>query len=311
LTPVIPSVKSSRARALFFSTMPPKPNQRRKRASAASNAAIPPPSRSTDSRSDPCSAMDANFRAFQSQFDDVKDGLGEAECAMFEGLQTLLEGTMAMMRSQAEKISTLLETLKASSSLTQPQATPLEPLSKVQQQFDYNSHLEEETRLRSIIIAGHPEQDDQLDSIGKVMKDYADVRDIFRVMGVEALQQTCYRIGQPDPKRPRLLHVLLPAPRFQHQILAKRRLLKDNARFKAVFIEPSMSKAQRRDAFLLREERRRQIALDARLQDQLVIYKGALMNRRDIPTRGNAVPAPINAQHVNVRRRPAAPVVSP
>jgi hypothetical protein len=84
-------------------------------------------------------------------------------------------------------------------------------------------------------------------------------------------------MGRPNQVTPRLLKVVLDSASLQRLLLGKSRLLKQVEQFKTIHVRPSLTREQRRAEFELREEKRRRMAADPRLD--LIIFNGTIINR--------------------------------
>lgn len=108
---------------------------------------------------------------------------------------------------------------------------------------------------RSIVVSGVPESPSE-SSTGRIQHDVACVTTVLNFLNVECMPSAVYRMGPRQSSRPRLLKVILPASRFQREVIQRAPRL----RFffhKGVYIRPSLTKEERDRR---REERRASLA---------------------------------------------------
>lgn len=115
--------------------------------------------------------------------------------------------------------------------------------------FQLAASYEERERTRSIVISGLPESQSHT-AFNRIVHDFSSTQHILDFLNVDCLPTTVYRMGKPNPSRPRLLKVILPCSRFQKTVLK----LAPRLRFfsqKGIYIRPSLTFEERK---LRREE---------------------------------------------------------
>uniref|UniRef100_A0A7I4Z5H6 PRE_C2HC domain-containing protein n=1 Tax=Haemonchus contortus TaxID=6289 RepID=A0A7I4Z5H6_HAECO len=105
-----------------------------------------------------------------------------------------------------------------------------------------NSPVEYERR-KSVIIAGVAERPDSNLMI-RLQHDTHCVSMILEFLGIECSPLSIYRLGNINKRSPRLLKVVLPARKFQVQLLRNASLLRF-FHIKGVFIKASLTKEER------------------------------------------------------------------
>ncbi|PIO76882.1 hypothetical protein TELCIR_01034 [Teladorsagia circumcincta] len=117
---------------------------------------------------------------------------------------------------------------------------------------EFSESIESEKRARSIVISGLKEAPNDLPPSHRQKSLEDDVSKVLDALKVECRPSEIYRIGKSDPKRPRLVKVVLPARSHWRTALANARLLRD-AGFPQVFIRKSMTLEERQRDFELRQ----------------------------------------------------------
>lgn len=130
-----------------------------------------------------------------------------------------------------------------------------------QQQLAMDPH--ELERQRSVVLIGIPEST-KARATERAKDDLETVTEVLDLLDVEAMPQTVYRMGRPDPDRRggRLIKVVLPARTFQWRVLGQWKRRRDTIKrdkFSRLLIRPSLTPE------MLREERQRR---DQRRTDQ-------------------------------------------
>lgn len=145
---------------------------------------------------------------------------------------------------------------------------------------DISEALESEKRSRSIVIRGLEEAVGDISPFAKQTVLEEDVGRILEVLDVECRPTEVYRMGRPNPQRPRLVKVVLPSPAHWRRALANARLLRTHG-FPHVFIRRSMTADERRRDYELRQEaRERNKGGTVR---EWVVYRGELRRASDLP----------------------------
>lgn len=130
------------------------------------------------------------------------------------------------------------------------------------------SYEEERERKRAIVITGLPEQGQKASE--RHENDITAVRDIIDELDVDATATNVFRMGlkthssrQADNgnlvlrSNPRLLKVILQTSGQQREVVRNAWKMKDSARFRGIFLRPSLTKEQRDSEYNLRMELRR------------------------------------------------------
>ncbi|KAK6029926.1 hypothetical protein OSTOST_03953, partial [Ostertagia ostertagi] len=96
---------------------------------------------------------------------------------------------------------------------------------------------------RSIVIAGVPEYRSP-NSVERANYDYQSTCSVLSFLDIEYLPSAVYRMGIPNPNRPRLLKVVLPTSRFQRQAVQRAPRLRSFSH-RGVHLRPSLTKEER------------------------------------------------------------------
>ncbi|EYB90673.1 hypothetical protein Y032_0216g2378 [Ancylostoma ceylanicum] len=145
---------------------------------------------------------------------------------------------------------------------------------------DVSKVADEEKRARSVVLSGIPEADPgsrpserQVDLENKVM-------DVLNVLDVECRPVEVYRLGRPDPSRPRLIKVVFPTRAHWRTALSNGRLLR-SSRLSGVFIRRSMTEEERKKDYELRQIAREKNAGLSR--KEWVVYRGEVRRISELP----------------------------
>ncbi|KAL3100020.1 hypothetical protein niasHS_001946 [Heterodera schachtii] len=151
---------------------------------------------------------------------------------------------------------------------------------------DGGGHQDHERR-RSVVVQGMPEPVGDKPS-ERVAADRTELSHVLDELGVEC-PLISYRMGPPyqagSGHRPRLIKVILPASKFQRQLLAewnkKRTQLKQNGKWNTVNIRPSLSPAELEERKAMQKEctEKRKAEPNA----DWIIYAGSIVKRSEVP----------------------------
>jgi hypothetical protein len=156
------------------------------------------------------------------------------------------------------------------SRLQQLEETQPDNSSKGQQNFPLpdNIDAEEKERLRSVVISGIEEAHPSATSSARRAHNKKAINDILDQLDIDSEPVCVYRMGVPDPKRPRLLKAVLPSSTIQRQLLRNSRKLASFPAHKNTFIRPSLTKQQRDNEYNLRKEMRERRQLGEKVKIQ-------------------------------------------
>uniref|UniRef100_A0A7I4Z602 CUE domain-containing protein n=1 Tax=Haemonchus contortus TaxID=6289 RepID=A0A7I4Z602_HAECO len=148
--------------------------------------------------------------------------------------------------------------------------------------MEFSDLLESDKRGRSIVISGLDEGQGGLRPSAR-QRDLKDkVFMVLDALDVECRPVEMYRMGKPNPKRPRLVKVVLPSRSHWRRVLANARLLRE-AGLPNVFIRRSMTEDERKREYELRQEaRERNKGSSTR---EWVVYQGQLKRASELPHR--------------------------
>ncbi|CAJ0591476.1 unnamed protein product [Cylicocyclus nassatus] len=109
---------------------------------------------------------------------------------------------------------------------------------------------------KSVVIHGIPELSGEKRPSERQVDVEMKVTEILDVLGVEARPSAIFRMGRATEGKPRLTKVTLPSRSHCLAVLSKARLLRNNHKYKNIFIRPSQTVEERRRDFELRKEAR-------------------------------------------------------
>uniref|UniRef100_W6NMH4 Uncharacterized protein n=1 Tax=Haemonchus contortus TaxID=6289 RepID=W6NMH4_HAECO len=137
---------------------------------------------------------------------------------------------------------------------------------------------------RSLVLFGIPESNPSKPPSVKQQEVENSVSEILDCLRVECRPVEVYRMGKPNDARPRLVKVMLPSRSHWITALTKSHCLR-SAGFSNVYVRKSMTAAERKHEFELREEcRARNKQLSKRIW---VVYRGEIRRVDELPkTRG-------------------------
>nr|CDJ82952.1 unnamed protein product [Haemonchus contortus] len=145
---------------------------------------------------------------------------------------------------------------------------------------EFSESINSEKKARSIVVYGLEEAGTELRPSERQKDLEEKVTKVLDALKVECRPCEVYRMGKPDPKRPRLVKVVLPASSHWRTALANARLLR-NAGFPSVFIRKSMTLEERQRDFMLRQlARDRNKGLSSK---EWVVYKDQLVHIKNLP----------------------------
>uniref|UniRef100_A0A7I4XTA6 Uncharacterized protein n=1 Tax=Haemonchus contortus TaxID=6289 RepID=A0A7I4XTA6_HAECO len=105
---------------------------------------------------------------------------------------------------------------------------------------------------------------------------------VLDVLDLECRPAEVYRMGRPDPERPRLVKVVLPTRTHWRRALANARLLR-GAGLSNVFIRKSMTEDERKRESELRQQARERNK--GKTLREWVVYQGQLKHVSELPHR--------------------------
>ncbi|KIH43934.1 hypothetical protein ANCDUO_26053 [Ancylostoma duodenale] len=138
---------------------------------------------------------------------------------------------------------------------------------------DFKELIEADKRARSIVMSGLEEPEEHMRLLDRGLDLNDKVCDILEILKVDARPSEVFRMGKPNPARPRLVKVVLPSTSCWRTALSNSRLLRESA-FSNVFIRRSMTPEERKREFELR-----QIARDrnkGKRDREWVVYNSSL-----------------------------------
>ncbi|KAL3078666.1 hypothetical protein niasHT_033025 [Heterodera trifolii] len=160
-------------------------------------------------------------------------------------------------------------------------------LQHFRQQKMMEEAIQDHERRRSVVVQGMPEPVGDKPS-ERVAADRTELSHVLDELGVEC-PLISYRMGPPyqagSGHRPRLIKVILPASKFQRQLLAewnkKRTQLKQNGKWNTVNIRPSLSPAELEERKAMQKEctEKRKAEPNA----DWIIYAGSIVKRSEVP----------------------------
>ena len=138
---------------------------------------------------------------------------------------------------------------------------------------------ERENRANNIILFNIPESDKQ-DPQERTREDTDFVMDVFQAMEIEDrdLIEKCIRIGRKVSGRSRLTRVTLKHQGTKGNILRKSRALENTDQFSEVYIRPDLTRLQRTEQRVLREELK---SRRDKGEDNIFIRRGKIVQTRD------------------------------
>ncbi|VDL62590.1 unnamed protein product [Nippostrongylus brasiliensis] len=149
---------------------------------------------------------------------------------------------------------------------------------------EFSEALEGEKRGRSVVISGLEEARADLPPSARQKDLEGKVARVLDALDVECAPTEVYRMGRPDPARPRLVKIVFPSTAHFRRALANARLLR-HAGFPDVFIRKSMTAEERKRDYELRKqasERNR-----GKGTREWVVYRGELTHVSNLPRRGS------------------------
>uniref|UniRef100_A0A7I4Z4Z5 Transposase_22 domain-containing protein n=1 Tax=Haemonchus contortus TaxID=6289 RepID=A0A7I4Z4Z5_HAECO len=145
---------------------------------------------------------------------------------------------------------------------------------------EISESINSEKKAMSIVVYGLEEAGTELRPSERQKDLEEKVTKVLDALKVEFRPCEVYRMGNPDPKRPRLVKFVLPASSHWRTALANARLLR-NAGFPSVFIRKSMTLEERQRDFMLRQlARDRNKGLSSK---KWVVYKYQLVHIKRLP----------------------------
>ncbi|EYC39262.1 hypothetical protein Y032_0665g1322 [Ancylostoma ceylanicum] len=164
-----------------------------------------------------------------------------------------------------------------------PEALPL--LNQLLQLLKPNPQeiVEEEKRARSIVIAGIPEAEGDLEPVERVSHTEAMTYKVLNALGVEARPTEVYRMGDVAKGKTRLIKCVLPSERFLLKALRNAPALRNLTGFDHVYIRRSMTREEREKDRELRRQ-----AHDLNINEHngskvYVVYRSQVVKVSDIP----------------------------
>ncbi|KIH69415.1 hypothetical protein ANCDUO_00246 [Ancylostoma duodenale] len=110
----------------------------------------------------------------------------------------------------------------------------------------------------------------------------AKVLRILDALGVEATPWAVFRMGKMSEDRPHLTKVILPSRSHYYAVPGRARSLKEMCNYRHIFIRASLTEAERKKEYDLRQEvRNRNHSL---CHGECVVYKGEVVKVLDIPS---------------------------
>ncbi|VDP47926.1 unnamed protein product [Heligmosomoides polygyrus] len=149
--------------------------------------------------------------------------------------------------------------------------------------MDYSDAAEVDRRSRSIVISGLKESRNGGSTYERHPDLVENVCDVLDVLRVECGPSDIYRMGKPDPSRPRLVKVVLPPRTHWNRALANARFLRRTSGFEDVFVRRSMTPEERKQDFELRKLAKERNAGKSRRE--WVVYRGQLKHVSELPNR--------------------------
>ncbi|KAL3092236.1 hypothetical protein niasHT_022199 [Heterodera trifolii] len=147
--------------------------------------------------------------------------------------------------------------------------------------------IQDQERRRSVVVQGLPEPPGDKPS-ERVAADRTELSHVLDELGVEC-PISSYRMGPPyqagSGHRPRLIKIILPASKFQRQLLAewnkKRAHIKQNGKWQHLNIRPSLSPTELEERRAMQKEctDRRKTEPNA----DWIIYAGNIVKRSEVP----------------------------
>ncbi|XGW34903.1 hypothetical protein V3C99_018728 [Haemonchus contortus] len=148
--------------------------------------------------------------------------------------------------------------------------------------MEFSEFLESDKCCRSIVISFLDEMQGAAPASARQSDVEEKVSTVLDALDVECRPTEVYRMGKPDPGRPRLVKVVLPTRSHWRRALANARLLR-NAGLSNVFIRRSMTEDERRHENELRQQARERNK--GKAIREWVVYQGQLKHVSDLPHR--------------------------
>uniref|UniRef100_A0A0N4W6U4 Uncharacterized protein n=1 Tax=Haemonchus placei TaxID=6290 RepID=A0A0N4W6U4_HAEPC len=146
--------------------------------------------------------------------------------------------------------------------------------------MDFSDLLESDKRGRSIVISGL--EDGQGGLQPSVRQRDLEVFRVLDALDVECRPVEMYCMGEPKPKRPILVKVVLPSRLHWRRVIASARLLRE-AGLPNVFLRRSMTEDEKKREYELRQEaRERNKGSGSR---DWVVHQGQLKRASELPHR--------------------------
>ncbi|XGW10718.1 hypothetical protein V3C99_012323 [Haemonchus contortus] len=121
--------------------------------------------------------------------------------------------------------------------------------------MEFSEFIESDKRSRSIVISGLDEMQGAPTASTRRRDLEEKVSTVLNALDVECRPTEVYRMGRPDPERPRLVKVVLPTRTHWRRALANARLLR-GAGLSNVYIRRSMTEDERKHESELRQQAR-------------------------------------------------------
>ena len=174
-----------------------------------------------------------------------------------KGTEELLKLLISLVTAQTETLNRVLKLLEdtimrepTEEAMEEHQPGTFEPKPAI-----LEPSAEEKERLRSIVIQGLPESKETKPS-EKTRADQNRVVELLDEIGAEVTAVSVYRLPGNQTNKPRLLKVVLATSAQQRETLKnapKLRALKQTGKYPNVWIRPSMTAAQRKLDYDLRQ----------------------------------------------------------
>ncbi|EYC26775.1 hypothetical protein Y032_0010g956 [Ancylostoma ceylanicum] len=183
---------------------------------------------------------------------------------------------------------------------------------QLQSSYDVERSAAQVEQKRAIVVAGLPEPDPRLRGQEMSSFEWRNIWDLLCELDISCQPAFAYRLGTLKQGVPRLLKIVFPATVFQRTALRNARHLRNSAKFRNVYVRPSLTAEERRIAFALRQQRRH--LRESTGGSYKIVSNGILdiTNNRTIPLNPKFVPplqnhqsskGPAFSENVTVRKK--------
>lgn len=193
--------------------------------------------------------------------------------------------TIKEMKLQSDKILTRMDNLEASNKRLQERNQELElEIAKMREEWQdgiaamANEVYQRSRRRKNIVIAGVPECNTGSTEERK-RADGEFCRKMFSDLSATTDFEEAIRIGRPSQDRPRLLKVRFKSMDGKIRVMRTSKELRNLGHYKNVFINSDRTRLEQSIDKKLRDELKTRKESG---EDNLIIYKGKIVNRNDV-----------------------------